>query len=335
MGKLVEDLKKQEDLLMIYRKNIRKDLGMVQIKVKKMLVFMWNKLVDMKIHVLNRLTIIKDQFMKCFLKPPTIQSIDETLTKIIRDKASVARYGDGEFKLIHNQDITFQRADKVLAESLKEILLNEDDNFLVCLPDIFRDLLKYADEPKNYWSLHTAKYRLKWYKDLKKGKIYYNSFISRFYYPFRDKSKCKEWFMLLKLIWKDRDVVLIEGNKSRLGVGNDLFDNVKSIERVLVPEEHAFSHYNKILTAAKQNDKSKLILLAIGPTATILAYDLYKEGYQAVDIGHVDIEYEWFLRQAKTKIKIENKYVCEVGAGHGVGDTQDEKYLGEIKAVIR
>ena len=78
-----------------------------------------------------------------------------------------------------------------------------------------------------------------------------------------------------------------------------------------------------------------MILLAIGPTATILAYDLYKEGYQAIDIGHVDIEYEWFLRQAKTKIKIENKYVCEAGAGQNVGDIQDEKYLSEIKAIIR
>ncbi|PER35126.1 glycosyl transferase family 8 [Bacillus cereus] len=308
---------------------------MVQIKIKSMLVFIWNKLIDIKIQSLNRLTIIKDRFTKCFFKPPRIQSIDETLKKIIHDKASVARYGDGEFKLIHNLDITFQRADHLLSKRLKEILLSEDEKFLVCLPDVFQDLSKYADEPKDYWSLHTAKYRLKWYKDLKKGKIYYNSFISRFYYPFRDKSKCNEWFILLKLIWKDRDIVLIEGSKSRLGIGNDLFDNAKSIERILVPEEHAFLHYNKILTAAKKNNKSKLILLAIGPTATILAYDLYKEGYQAIDIGHVDIEYEWFLRQAKTKIKIENKYVCEAGAGQNVGDIQDEKYLSEIKAVIR
>lgn len=32
----------------------------------------------------------------------------------------------------------------------------------------------------------------------------------------------------MKAIWKDRDVVFIEGEKSRLGVGNDLFDNVKA-----------------------------------------------------------------------------------------------------------
>ncbi|ENQ3078075.1 SP_1767 family glycosyltransferase [Bacillus cereus] len=308
---------------------------MGQIKVKSTLVFVWNTLVDIKIQGLNRALIMKDWFMKKLFRPPIIQSIDDTLAKIIYNKASIARYGDGEFKLIQNRDITFQQADHLLSKRLREILLSEDRHFLVCLPDVFQDLTKYADEPRDYWSLHIAKFRLKWYKNFKKGKIYYNSFISRIYYPFRDKSKCKDWFMLLKLIWKDRDVVVIEGNKSRLGVGNNLFDNVKSLERILVPEEHAFSHYNKILTAAKQTDPSKLILLAVGPTATVLAYDLYKAGYQAVDIGHVDIEYEWFLRQAKTKIKIENKYVCEAGAGQGVGDIQDEKYLSEIKAVIR
>jgi len=30
----------------------------------------------------------------------------------------------------------------------------------------------------------------------------------------------------------------------------------------------------------------------LGPTTTVLAYDLYKNGYQAIDIGHVDLEHE-------------------------------------------
>ena len=53
--------------------------------------------------------------------------------------------------------------------------------------------------------------------------------------------------------------------------------------------------------------KNKLILIALGPTATVLSYDLNKLGYQAIDIGHADIEYEWYLRKAKKKIPIKNK----------------------------
>jgi hypothetical protein len=36
----------------------------------------------------------------------------------------------------------------------------------------------------------------------------------------------------------------------------------------------------------------KLILIALGPTATVLAYDLAKKGYQAIDIGHLPSCYE-------------------------------------------
>ena len=105
-------------------------------------------------------------------------------------------------------------------------------------------------------------------------------------------------------------------------------------KRILVPEINAFDKYNEILVEAKRLHKDKLILLAAGPTATVLAYDLHKSGYQTIDIGHVDIEYEWYLRKAQTKIKIENKFVCEAGFGEGVGELNDKEYQSQIKAVI-
>ena len=88
-----------------------------------------------------------------------------------------------------------------------------------------------------------------------------------------------------------------------MGVNNDLFDNVKSIKRILCPIVNAFNIYEKILQEALKIKKNKLILLALGPTASVLAYDLYHAGYQVLDIGHMDIEYEWFLRNATQAIK--------------------------------
>ena len=76
-------------------------------------------------------------------------------------------------------------------------------------------------------------------------------------------------------------------------------------------------------------------LIALGPTATVLAYDLFKLGYQSIDIGHLDIEYEWFLRNASSKIAIENKIVIE---NHDKNNTftkiKDEKYYKQIIAKI-
>ena len=82
-----------------------------------------------------------------------------------------------------------------------------------------------------------------------------------------------------------------------MGVGNDLFDNAKSIRWILCPAENAFSCCGEIRAKIRELvPKDRLIRLALGPTVTVLAHDLFLDGYQAVDIGHVDISYERYLR---------------------------------------
>ena len=122
----------------------------------------------------------------------------------------------------------------------------------------------------------------------------------------KDKNKNHIWNYIKKLkkIWVHKNVLIIEGEKSRIGVGNNLFDNIKSIKRIIFPVTNAFLVYKKIIKEVLKLNEKRLILIALGPTATILAYDLYKLGYQAIDIGHVDIEYEWFLKNAKHKFRL-------------------------------
>ena len=141
-------------------------------------------------------------------------------------------------------------------------------------------------------------------------------------------------FEKIKLLWKNRDIVIVEGEKSRLGVGNDLFYYASSIERIICPSVNAYSKYKDILNQVKKQDKSKLILIALGPTATILAYDLSNEGYQAIDIGHIDIEYEWYLKKVSEKCPVKNKYIGEVDKGSIVEDIKDNLYYEQIVKYI-
>ena len=55
---------------------------------------------------------------------------------------------------------------------------------------------------------------------------------------------------------------------------------------------------------------------------------------QALDIGHIDIEYEWFLQRATTKVAISGKYTNENIDGSNVSSCKDEKYLSQIISVI-
>lgn len=266
-----------------------------------------------------------------------IASPDETIDKLVNDKCSISRFGDGEFDMICGVGMKYQKYNKELAKRLKQVLDSNEKGLLIGINNVI-DLEyseKYNDFANNFWKgwLHDNKFKL--LKLLSKNKQYYSSNITRFYIDYKDKSWVGDYVKSLKRIWNNQNVVIIEGEYSRLGVGNDLFDNMKSIQRIICPSENAFEIYDKILNEILKIDKNKMIMLALGPTATVLAYDLFKAGYRAIDIGHVDIEYEWFLRKATEKIKIETKYVTEVKNGENdIQDIKDEKYEKEIIARI-
>lgn len=267
-----------------------------------------------------------------------IATPEETIDKIVKDKVSITRFGDGEFDMIYGIGMNYQKYNENLAKRLEEIVVSQDDGIIIGIPNVvnLEYCNKYTGFATEFWPKWINKYKFKLVRLLKRNRKYYSAQITRFYLDYKDKSNVAEYVKKLKEIWNKKDVVIIEGEQSRLGIGNDLFDNMKSIQRIICPSENAFEIYDKIYNEALKIDKNKLVLLALGPTATVLAYDLFKAGYQAIDIGHVDIEYEWFLRKATKKIKIENKYVTEVKEGRkNIQEVSDEKYKNEIVARIK
>ena len=57
---------------------------------------------------------------------------------------------------------------------------------------------------------------------------------------------------------------------------------------------------------------AELVLISLGPAATVLAFDLARKGIQALDIGQLDTEYEWFLRGVTQRVEIPGKGVAEL-----------------------
>ena len=111
-----------------------------------------------------------------------------------------------------------------------------------------------------------------------------------------------------------------------------MFANALGVERILGPAIHSFSRYDDLLETALQHDKSKLVLIAMGPTAKALAYELALAGFQAIDIGNLDIEYEWFKMGATERVAIEGKYTSEAIGGRVVADIQNSTYEQQIVA---
>ncbi len=313
--------------------NIKKIFLRVEL-MKKFLLKIWDAFHVIKAKIIDLFWKIFDFFYSSTHKPPVVASVEETIDAIVENKASIARFGDGEIKLVAGKNISFQKVTPFAKNKLTEVLSCDVPGLLIGLADIFDDMERYTDKLKRSWNKHLDRYRKDWYVHLKKGKKYYNATMTRQYITLRDRSEGLAIFRKLQTIWQDRDVVFIEGEKSRLGVGNDLFSNVRSAQRILCPSTQAFEKYDEILAEALKIDKDKLILLALGPVATCLAYDLHLQGYQAVDIGHADVEYEWLLMGAEEKVPVKNKMVFEAGFDKGVEDCTDEKYQSEIIAKI-
>ena len=215
--------------------------------------------------------------------------------------------------MIWGSNTSFQIVSKEISEKLYKILNSREKNLLVGinLPYKLKNLNRLNPFVKSLYKEWFQTYKFKLAKILK-NKKYYSSTITRFYIDLKSKKRVKTYIKKLKMVWEHKEIVIIEGEQSRLGIGNDLFKNTISIQRVLCPILNAFNRYQEIINTIKNKvNKNKLILIALGPTATVLSYDLYKLGYQVIDIGHADIEYEWYLRKVKTKTPIKNKYVNE------------------------
>ncbi len=257
----------------------------------------------------------KFYFIKNNLKDISFYSDENTFNMIKKDKKSLCRFGDGEISWIYQDSKGYfgQENSKELSEMLKNIIFSQEENILIGVPNFFGGMKHYTKKHRKSRNTHLAKYYKRWMHLLNINHFYSDSLITRVYYG-RIDNKAKYMFDQWKSIWENRDIIIIEGSQTRFGVGNDLLKNTSSIRRIIAPSENAFEKYNEILNEAKKYILEDVIfLISLGPTATVLAYEIGILGSQAIDIGHLDIEYEWYLAGTVKKKPIVGKYVNEAG----------------------
>lgn len=281
-----------------------------------------------------------DLVYRTFVWKPSIMPVENTVNYIISNHASIARFGDGEFKLIQGGSINFQPYHPVLSNRLREVLFANSSDLLIGIPDVFEHLERYCPFDQKFWRQHLCWNRHRWYQLLTRKHTYANTFLSRFYSIDFNKNLASRRILEVQRLWNNRNLLIVEGQDTKMGVGNKLFNNAKSIRRILCPSKNAFSQYNLILSSIVQYvDSDSLIIMALGPTATILAYDLSQLGLQALDLGHLDLEYEWYQQGTTQKEPIIGKFSNEVFLEHRtpqevVGSIDSIDYSRQILCVI-
>ena len=270
-----------------------------------------------------------------------IMSPERTLRYIKKHNCSIARYGDGEFDLITaSRDLHFQSRNLNLAQKLSDTLKTDNKNLLLCIPRCFNTIKGCNDHSGTFWiewgrkDNHHKKIISLIREHSRRFYLFGDSQITRPYIDWIDSKRADKTFPMLKELWKDRDILIVEGAQTRLGVGNDLFDDAKTIKRILAPAVGAFESYDDIKAAICRHYQGELLILALGPTATVMAAEFAEMNMQALDIGNIDIEYEWYLRGAKERIAIPGKFTNEAKDGRVVSECTDDTYLSQIIARI-
>lgn len=267
-------------------------------------------------------------------KPLDIELLSnvDTLRLVHKKHCSVIRFGDGELMYINGYEPPFQCQDSSLVAKLRSCLLEENEKVLVCLPEPIVSRKGLRTISKWYWTYICAK-QDKLLRDLiQENRVYGNAFISRPYLVYKDKKQSNMCFDLLKALWYQRNVLLIEGEYSRNGVGNDLFADAISVRRIIAPAKNAYDVYDQIIEAVLATIKNKeewIVLISLGPTAKPLTVELANNGLWAIDIGHIDSEYEWYLRKASDRVQIPGKHTAEMSDGE-MEACRDNEYLTSI-----
>lgn len=264
-----------------------------------------------------------------------ILSFEDTIRLIREQRLSVSRYGDGEFSVLCSSDHDSRSSDQHLVTVLHEIITSPSEGMLVCVPHAIRSMRGFTPSARSFWSRFLLSHEVFLHSILDVNRIYGDALFSRFYIDYLDRSSSSSRLSAIRCIWSGQKVFVVEGRFTRSGVGNDLYSECISVHRLLCPPVDAFLRYDDILAYLSEHvSKDSLILIFLGVTATALAYDLHKLGFWAIDIGHLDIEYEWMRLQTNVKSPVPGKYVLEAEGGKIVGECNDPCYQAQIVGEI-
>jgi hypothetical protein len=214
------------------------------------------------------------------------RSMAQTLDAVHEGRLSLARFGDGEFLLMANADhsIRFQRNAPGLRSDLSNAM-NPDwlapGRVMVALPPPFRGNLHWLGVWIGTWKLVKSL--------LAPGAQYGNTLISRpAFFLQEGAAGIAQW----RRLWEGREVLVVTGRGSRFELLPALFDGAGKVDFLYASPEHAYADREEIMKGViARATPDMIVLLSLGPTATILAHRIAAAGIQALDIGHISASY--------------------------------------------
>lgn len=205
------------------------------------------------------------------MRYPTVLSEDATIEMALKGR-SLTRYGDGELRLALTGTASAQRVRHTkLVQELRNILI-KPQKALVCIPNAMQ-----GPKQEN-WKKYTENKFISMYRQ----PVYGSSFITRpDSAPWINRP---DYWSRVRDLWRKRDVVLCIGTDKSL-TPDIIVRDAKSVQTVRGPDVDAYRVIDELEDQIMRYDG--VVILCLGPTATVLAARLADKGRQALDLGHV------------------------------------------------
>lgn len=196
----------------------------------------------------------------------------ETLRKLA-EGFSIARWGDGEVKLMRGAYATRELKNPKLAAELIDALQNPHER---CLRGVLRD----HPGPKNE---SLGRHRLELWRYLDPVQQYYSAHISRAdHAPWMETDEYAE---LAHALWRGKRAAVI-AETPLVSTYRAVSLTAREVIHISCPHRETYAVIDEIEQAAV-DAKSDVVVMAAGPAATCLANRLSKRGIQALDFGRI------------------------------------------------
>jgi hypothetical protein len=209
---------------------------------------------------------------------------EDTMRRVARERLSLARFGDGELNTMLRPDfnLRFQPWSAGLAGDLRAVLRMDGYDplrLMVCFPYTFRNV---------HWTSVWLDIWPEVKPLLNRSLTYGMAHVSR---PQYFSQLGRHGVQLWRDVWDGQNVVIVTGEGSRFYLEPALFDNAKSIEFIYSAATNAYADLPRLMPLIEAVDPSKLLLLSLGPTGTVVAAHLSRLGRWAIDMGHISESY--------------------------------------------
>lgn len=237
-----------------------------------------------------------------------ILSTEETLHALEEENFSFLRFGDGEIAIAEGQGIPFQEANQKLAERLQELLSVKEKGLKIGIPYYYMHPVNTLNPFVQNFTYSLGKQRKYLLKNCNKANTYIDTCLTQVYQTYADYD-FETYYARMQKLLQGKNVTVICGEGVLDKLQYNALDVCNSVEYLYGPSMNAYSEYDKLLEHAKKIDKSRLVLVILGPTAKVMVYDLYKEGYTAWDMGHYLKDYDAYKKQRpRTEAEITQFY---------------------------